>query len=92
MARYLEADAVKTLSRFDFIAEYVAIQTRKKAGRELTGDLQVKKTRGGWIYGFHGRTSCQPTTSDVLFDMIRRTDLNYFVRQAEQFRVEALSN
>lgn len=91
MARYLDQNAPTTMTRFDWIAEYVAFQTRTKAGRELTIGLRVRKVKGGWVYGFASSPgdSCHPTTSDRLYDMIRRTDLAYFVSQAEEIRIAA---
>lgn len=83
--------AAKTLSRFEFVAEVVARKTARKADRDVTSGLYVRKTRGGWVYGYADmpEPSCQPTSADRLYDMIRRTALNVYVQSAEDFRAEA---
>lgn len=83
--------AAKTLSRFEFVAEVVARKTARKADRDVTAGLYVRKARGGWVYGYDGMPapSCLPTSADRLYDMIRRTALNVYVQSAEDFRSEA---
>lgn len=81
----------KSLSRFEFIALFVARCTARKDGREMTNGLRVRKAKGGWVYGFEGMpASCAPTTADRVYDMIRRSALNYYVQQAEDIRAVAL--
>lgn len=82
--------AAKTMKRFDFIAEFVWRMTKKKQNRDLTKGLEVLKTKQGWNYGFHGMEPSALPTRDTakLYDMIRRTKLNYFVREAEDLRVQ----
>lgn len=83
----------KTATRFEFVAAFVARMTRTKVGRDVTSGLQVVKAKGGWSYGFADMPApaCEPTTPDRLYDMIRRTALNYYVQQAEALRLDALA-
>lgn len=80
----------RTLSRFDFIMHYVARMTRKKADRDLVDDMQLKWESAGWYYTVGGMKASNPTKdSGRVYDMIRRTALNYYVRQAEELRMAA---
>lgn len=83
--------AARDLSRFDFIAVFCARKTRTKADREAVNGMYVKPSAGGWIYGFAGMpepSTPYPVDSAALYDMIRRTDLNFYARQADDFRVD----
>lgn len=80
----------KTLDRFTFICRFVARMTQRKDGREPVNGLQVREVRGGFVWGFHGLPADErPADAGVTFDMIRRSPLNYYVRQAEDLRIEA---
>lgn len=82
----------KTMERFAFVALFVARCTARKANREVTGGLQLRKTPEGWIYGWAGGLDCcAPTTAAKVVDVIRRTALNHYVQEAEAFRIEACS-
>lgn len=77
----------RAMTRFDFIALFVAHQTKTAAGRECVSGMQVVQVDGGWRYGFADvGASCGATDSERLWDMIRRTSLGYFVRAAETYR------
>lgn len=78
-----------TLPRFEFIAEFVAFNTATKAGRKLSDGMLVKRVAGGWAYGFDGMPLFPPMDVDRLYDSIRRTPLNVFVRMAEELRIYA---
>ncbi len=85
--------SARTDSRFDYIARYVQKETSTQAGRDLCGGLWVRQTPSGWGYGFRSKTLPLEVlgTSDALYDAIRRTKLNYFVRKAEAFREAVLT-
>ena len=87
------ATMARALGRFDFICRYVAHQTQRSSGRDLVSGMYVRETRHGFVYGFAdlNAASCRPATADVAYDMIRRTPLAYYVRQAEELRIAALS-
>lgn len=89
----LDINLAKTMSRHEWIATWVAYQTRTKAGQSLAAGMQVKKVRGGWVYRFANSVGdcCRVTTADILYDMIRRNDLGYFVRDAENIRIDVLT-
>ena len=84
--------AARRMSRFEFIAHYVARKTRTAEDREIVNRMSVQPVAGGmWIYLLGKLPACQPTTPEKLYDMIRRTDLNYYVRQAEDYREDVLT-
>lgn len=86
------ATAAASLDRFEFIARFVALMTRRSADRAVTSGLEVRAVDGGYVYGFHGMpASCRAVDAAGLYDMIRRTALNYWVQQAEELRVVALA-
>ena len=80
-------DDCRTMARFDFIALFVAHQTKTAAGRECVAGMQVVQVAGGWVYGFGDvGAACSVTDSEKLYDMIRRNALGHFVREAETYR------
>lgn len=89
------AKHARELDRHAFICAFVARQTRKKENRDLTGDMQVVQTATGWTWLHHlGRTKVTmsaPMTAANCYDAIRRTQLYYFVRQAEEYRDDVLT-
>lgn len=84
-----ERDA-RELPRFDFIARYLVVSTRKKADRALVKGKQVRRIGGLWqvLYG-NGLVEYETLDAGRLFDYVRRGPLNYYVRQAEEFRALA---
>lgn len=84
------AHYAKELPRFEFIMHYVARMTRKKKDRDVVEDMQLKWGRGGWYYTVGGMPASNPTKdAGRVYDMIRRTPLNYLVRKAEDLRTDA---
>ena len=85
--------SARTDSRFDYIARYVERETSTKAGRALTGGMWVRKVPHGWSYGFRSTTLPMETvpTSRDLYELILRSPINYFVRKAEAFRADVLT-
>ena len=87
--------AARELSRFEFIAYFVARKTRRKADRELVGDHQLVRTKKGWVDIVHlGREKVPQfsPTKDLnrVYDYIRRGPLGFYVRQAEDYRIDVL--
>ncbi len=85
---------IKTNTRFGFIAKFVAKQTETKVNREVTNGYQVRREGSGWSYGqVTGRSFTKlsgPHSADALHDVIRRTPLNHYVREAEDLRFDVL--
>jgi hypothetical protein len=82
----IQSDAA-LLPRFEFIARFVAFMTKSEAGRKLAAGMQVVLTDDGWVFGFHDiGPSCAPCGSAKLYEMILRSPLNHFVREAEDYR------
>lgn len=80
----------KTLPRFEFILHYVARMTRLKKNRDLVNEMGLKYGKKGWYYTVGGTPASNPTKdAGKVYDMIRRTALNYYVQQAEDLRAEA---
>ena len=85
------ASEARAHDRFTFIARFVARATATAKGRTLSNGMQVKRLGAGWTYTMAGLQST-PGAVDAarLFDMIRRTPLNFYVKQAEDLREYAL--
>lgn len=81
----------RTMLRFDFIAHWLAVVTRKKANRGPLG-LYVRRVGKRWqiVSPIGGRTVTYETTDPaLLFDYARRGQLGTHIRDAEDFRAEA---
>ena len=78
------------MERFEFVALFVSRCTAREARRGAVGGLHLRKTRKGWVYGYKGLADlCAPTSAANVVDVIRRTALNFYVQQAEEFRIDA---
>ncbi len=83
------------LPRFEFIAGFLEMATRKKEGRALTQGYQVKRKGKNWqviqtlVAG--GTIAYETDDAGKLYDYVRRGPLNYFIRHAEDMRTDALS-
>jgi hypothetical protein len=87
-------DIIK-LPRFEFLAAYLVLLTGKKANREFVGGYQVRRSAGQWrvIQTQVAGGTVVYTTGDAakLFDYVRRGPLEYFTREADNLRADALS-
>ena len=84
--------AARRMDRFEFIAHYVTRNTRTAEGRDLVDGMSVEPVAGGkWIYKTGNLPACNPTDPNRLFDMIRRTRLYTYVREAEDYRGRVLT-
>jgi hypothetical protein len=83
----ITAQAATTMSRFDFIALFVVVITRR--GSHL-GPLKQRVKHSNGVYrvtsGSAGTVVYQTSDTSLLFDYIRRTQLGPIVRDAEDFR------
>lgn len=87
------ATEARDYPRHEFTARFVARKTATRAGRELVDGMQVRQFGAGWTYAYAGVQQTRgPVSADSLFDMIRRTPLNEYVRQAEDLRAYALTD
>ncbi len=92
------------LPRFEFIAEYLVIQTAKKENRDRVQGYQVKKVKGKYRVISTGVKNDDPKYGPVdpsgtvvfetddahkLFDYARRGPLMYFIREADHLRLDA---
>lgn len=81
------------LPRFEFLAAYLVLLTRKAANREFVQGYQVKHSAGRWsviqtqVAG--GTTVYATDDAAKLFDYVRRGPLGYFTREADNLRVAA---
>ena len=83
--------ASRIMPRYEFIAYFVARQTRTAKGRKLVGGYQVVKRSDGWeVLVPLGKRHVSPypiyQNVQMLYDAIRRTPLEEYVRQAEDLR------
>lgn len=86
--RDLTEEIARSLPRFEFIAHWLAIVTRKKANRGPLG-LHVRRVGKRWqvvspVGG--GTVTFQTTDPALLFDYARRGQLGPHIRDAEEFR------
>lgn len=84
-------EQARTMPRFDFIAHWLAVVTRKKENRGPLG-LYVKRVGKRWqimspVGG--GTITFETTDPALLFDYARRGQLGSHIRDAEEFRGEA---
>ena len=85
--------AAREMGRHEFTAHFVARQTRKAENRGVTNGYQVVKKGSDFHYTQAGtgvHLSNPTRDHGKFYDMIRRTPLNHYVRQAEDFRAEVL--
>jgi hypothetical protein len=81
-------EQARAMPRFEFIAHWLAVITRKKANRGPLG-LYVKRTGKRWqvMSSIGGGTVTYETTDPaLLFDYARRGQLGPHIRDAEEFR------
>jgi len=92
LGRYvITEEQARTMPRFDFIAHWLAVVTRKKANRGALG-LYVRRVGKRWqvVSPVGGGTITYETTDPaLLFDYARRGQLGTHIRDAEEFRVLA---
>lgn len=87
------AQAAKNMDRFEFIAYFVARQTRLKKNRRPSEGYWVKKTSKGWAVFMNDALLYPPTKNfSTLFETMRRSPLNYHVEQAEHLRMDILTD
>lgn len=80
-------DQARTLPRFDFIAHWLAVVTKKKENRDLAQGKRVRYRYGRWqIVYSNGLVEYETPDADRLFDYARRGPLNWHIRNAEEFR------
>jgi hypothetical protein len=90
---HITAAAALTLSRFEFIALFLVVSTRRAEQRKVTGGLQVRHAGGVWsvvqteVAG--GVVTYQTGDAALLFDYVRRGALGSIVRDAEDWRLLA---
>jgi hypothetical protein len=81
-------EQAREMPRFDFIAHWLVVVTRKKANRNRLG-LYVKRVGKRWqvVSPVGGGTVTYETTDPaLLFDYARRGQLGRDIRDAEEFR------
>lgn len=81
-------EQARAMPRFEFIAHWLAVVTRKKVNRGPLG-LHVKRVGKRWqvVSPIGGGTVTYETTDPaLLFDYVRRGQLGRDIRDAEEFR------
>lgn len=87
----ITGEQARTMARFEFVAHWLALETRKKANRGPLG-LYVKRVGKEWrIYSPVAGGTVMFGSSDpsLLYDYARRTQLGTIIRDAEGFRGDA---
>ena len=91
MTATITADAARSMARFDFIALFLVVLTRRREHRGRLG-YAVRCARGEYrvVSPVAGGTVVYSTRDTAkLFDFVRRGELGTLVREAEEFRVLA---
>lgn len=83
-------EQARDMPRFEFIAHWLATVTRKKENRELAMGKRVRRVGKLWqVVASNGAVEYETPEADRLFDYARRGPLGWWIRKAEEFRVEA---
>ncbi len=85
-------EQARTFPRFEFIAHWLAVVTRKKENRDLAQGKRVRRVGKRWqvVSPFGGGTvEYETPDADRLFDYARRGPLGWHIRNAEEFRAAA---
>ncbi len=76
-------------NRFEFIARYLQEMTGSKSNRDLIGGKRITFRKGGWnVIESNGARSLQNVDAAKLYDHLRRGQANYFIKEAEDLRIE----
>lgn len=92
-SRMITGELARSMSRYEFIANWLVVVTKKKENRGPLG-YHVRKIGRQWrIYSPVGGGTIVYATSDpaLLFDYARRTQLGPHIRDAESFRGDAFT-
>ncbi len=83
-------EQARTMPRFEFIAHFLTVVTRKKENREFAQGKRVRRVGARWqVVSPLGVVEYETPDADRLFDYARRGPLGWWIRKAEDFRVEA---
>lgn len=83
-------EQARSMPRFDFIAHWLAVVTRKKENRDLAKGKRVRRVGDRWqIVYSNGLVEYETPDTDRLFDYARRGPLGWHIRNAEEFRILA---
>lgn len=86
----ITGDQARSMPRFEFIAHWLATVTRKKENRELAMGKRVRRKGKLWqVVSLNGAVEYETPDADRLFDYARRGPLGWWIRKAEDFRVDA---
>ena len=88
----ITGEQARSMPRFEFIAHWLAVVTRKKENRDLAQGKRVKRVGNRWqIVSPVGGGTVEYETPDAnrLFDYARRGPLGWHIRNAEEFRTLA---
>lgn len=90
-ATYVITDEqARSMPRFEFIAHWLAMVTRKKENRELAMGKRVRRKGKLWqVVSTNGSVEYETPDADRLFDYARRGPLGWWIRKAEDFRIDA---
>lgn len=82
-------EQARSMPRFEFIAHWLTVVTRKKENRDLAKGKRVKRVGDRWqivspVGG--GTVEYETPDADRLFDYARRGPLGWHIRNAEEFR------
>jgi hypothetical protein len=85
------ANEARSMGRFDFIANFVAGATRNKEQRKPVDGWQLRRIGNGWGLMWNGMYMTSAKTSHEAYEAMRRGELNFYVRQAEDLRADVLT-
>lgn len=83
-------EQARSMPRFEFIAHWLAVVTRRKENRDLAQGKRVRRRRSRWQIVYpNGLVEYETSDADRLFDYARRGPLGWHIRKAEEFRALA---
>jgi plasmid stabilization system protein ParE len=89
-ATMITGEQARSMPRFEFIAHWLATVTRKKENRDLAQGKRVRRKGKLWqVVSQNGAVEYETPDADRLFDYARRGPLGWWIRKAEDFRVDA---
>lgn len=95
-AATLSAEQLQTMDRFELIATWLVMVTRRKMDREQVGGMKVARCPRGFRVTFpevgDGRAALFTGDAAGLFEYARRTELSAQIRIVEDARAQALAS
>ena len=88
----LSVNSAQEKTWHEFVCEYLVLVTGLKKNRDLVSGYQLKKNKKGYSIRWGGRDiMLNDMAADVAYSFCLRHGLSYFVREAENYRMDLLA-